>query len=610
MALISSVNAQVTKNAKKVSKTSNDIEIKPERKINNTQKAVELWGDTFGTPSDWVTGNAGNPLVNWQIGVVSNTGSYPTGDIESTSATDGYAMLDSDAIGGSTAEYSWIQNADSRAIDLQGNSDVVVQFENNYRRWDSQIYMVVGFGDGTGSSSVVWPTLSYGFDASTDVNVYEVFPTLTQNNDESDNPELVQIIISDAIAANASGTDADVYIRFVWTGTYGYSWFIDDVSVVIQPTDDIQLISSWVLGENNEGIEYGRVPLDQLDANLTIGSEVFNFGTADQTAVEVNADFTSFSSTLMSSSILSGASEVIENTESPSLVVGLYEGTYTATSAAETAGAEFFNNTYLRNFEVTNNIYSTDGIGVHPAANLTVGSIGTDSFTDGADELILANRYHIKNTSMISGIRIMLASGTVAGGELIGKVFDTTSFFANDMSYLYQTSEIAAITAADITNGYVDLWFSSVISLPADSYYFGIEMFSNANTADIRVLDDQTVAQPNDASMIYISGDQIYTNGTALGIRLLMGDQWGVGLDENTLTGVSIYPNPSEGIVNITNDNNTENSIVVYDLLGNSILSTSANAATSVDLSSNAAGIYMIVVSNENGSIVERVSIK
>jgi hypothetical protein len=39
-------------------------------------------------------------------------------------------------------------------------------------------------------------------------------------------------------------------------------------------------------------------------------------------------------------------------------------------------------------------------------------------------------------------------------------------------------------------------------------------------------------------------------------------------------------------------------------------LSTSANAATTVDLSSNAAGIYMIIVSNENGSIVERVSIK
>lgn len=404
----------------------------------------------------------------------------------------------------------------------------------------------------------------------------------------------------------------DVTIGFHYKGRDGASFDIDNIVVKDVPPNDIQLVSSWVLGENNEGIEYGRTPLDQLDANLTIGSEVINIGALDQTAIEVNANFVSFSSLLTSSSILAGNSVLLENLESPTLVVGLYEGTYTATSADETAGAEFFNNTGLRNFEVTNNIYSTDGIGVHPAANLTVGSIGTDSFgADSADEFIIANRYHIKNNAMISGMRVMLAAGTDVGAELIGVVMDTTTWFADDITPLLQTADIVAVTATDIANGYIDLWFSWVETLPANSYMFGVQLYSNANTANIMILDDQTVAQPSDASMIYTASDlTVYTNGEAVAIRLLMGDQWGLGLNENTLSGVSIYPNPSEGIVNITNDNNTENSIEVYDLLGNSILSTSANTATTVDLSSNASGIYMIVVSNENGSIVERVSIK
>jgi len=166
------------------------------------------------------------------------------------------------------------------------------------------------------------------------------------------------------------------------------------------------------------------------------------------------------------------------------------------------------------------------------------------------------------------------------------------------------------VTAADVTAGKAVILFDNVITLDANAYFFAAELFSNDNSNTISIIDDLTVEQPFYATMIYVPGEQSYSNGNACAIRLLMGDQWGVGLDENTLTGVSIYPNPSEGIVNITNDNNTENSIEVYDLLGNSILSTSANAATTVDLSSNAAGIYMIIVSNENGSIVERVSIK
>ena len=52
------------------------------------------------------------------------------------------------------------------------------------------------------------------------------------------------------------------------------------------------------------------------------------------------------------------------------------------------------------------------------------------------------------------------------------------------------------------------------------------------------------------------------------------------------------------------------NTIVVYDMVGSVVLSTEASAATTLDLSGNGTGIYVVEVSNNNGTMVERVVIK
>jgi len=83
-----------------------------------------------------------------------------------------------------------------------------------------------------------------------------------------------------------------------------------------------------------------------------------------------------------------------------------------------------------------------------------------------------------------------------------------------------------------------------------------------------------------------------------------------LGINDVSLDGISVYPNPSEGIVNISNDNNNDNIITVYDMLGKVVYSTTSNTKVSVDLSANGTGVYLVKVSNENGSVVERVVIK
>ena len=152
---------------------------------------------------------------------------------------------------------------------------------------------------------------------------------------------------------------------------------------------------------------------------------------------------------------------------------------------------------------------------------------------------------------------------------------------------------------------------TSPTTLGIGAYYAAGELYSDGNTTAVSIKDDETVAQPGMASAVYLpSGEPgTYSNGTALGIRLLTGDV-GAGINENTLTGVSIYPNPSTGLIKITNTNATANTIVIYDMVGKVVTTKEAKDSTTIDLTSKGTGIYLVEVSNENGSLVERVVIK
>ena len=600
-------NAQLKNQDGPVKRSRNAIsEIAPSH-ANNVQKSVPIWSNTFGNAADWVVGHDATACsLDWTIGTNSCAGSFPIDDIVSTTASDGWAMVDSDnyggASGGTEVEDSWITMANP--VDLTGFSNVVVEFETFYRNYSSEnTYIVVGVGDGAGN--VTWPDLDPATDISAMNNVFYANPNVG-NGDITNNPEVRQVNISPALVGLSAAQSADIYVRFHWTGTWGYAWFVDDVNILEQPLDDIQILSSWVVGVTNEGIEYGRTPIDNLDTDWTIGSSVFNFGVNDQTNVALTADFGAFSSNSASALIESDTTRTLENTETPTLPVGIYNGTYTAVSSGESSGAYFGNNVGLRSFEVTTNLYSLDGIDVHPAAELDLTSMGSNSFTGAEDGLILAAMYHFKVATEITSLQVMLATGTVEGAEIYGSIIDTTVLLNDGTTPLFITDP-AVVSAADITAGFVTLNFATAPTLNPGAYFAAVELLSNGGATDVRVLDDRTIDQPFYASMIYIPGDQTYSNGTGVAVRMNIGF---AGIDENSLEGVSVYPNPSEGLITVSNDNNTENTIAVYDMLGKVIYTTTTSSSASVDLSANGTGVYLVKVSNGNGSVVERVVIK
>lgn len=603
LAIAVGANAQQT-TGKKVYKHERGVSsvahaVKP---VANQEKATVLWGDTFdGThvwtainqngqtvPADWVTTSVDADMPN----------AAPSLFPFNSSTSNGYALINSDGSAGNTdGDGAIVAQYRSEMIDLTANAAVVLRFNHNYRWWHEDRGVRVS-GDG-GFTWTEYPITS---------DNGGVFPNGYPNNQNSLNPQSELLNIS----AVAGGQDS-VMLEFYYNDNdfWGWYWAVDDVEIIEQPADDIVLLSSYFSGSTNGGTEYGQTPLTQLDASYDIGAEVWNFGTSDAATVGLVADFTSFQGTGANSLIVSGDTALVEElAATPALAVGVYNGTYTVVSAGELPGsAEFADNVMSRNFEVTNDIYALDGLDNNPAATEVLANIGTGSFNGGEDGLVVGAYYQIKAAADISGIRVMLNANTVAGGDISASLKDTSTWYLNDMSSLV-SSALYTVTAADVSQGYADVVFDQVYNAAPNAYYACAELYSNGNTNDIIVIDDETVAQPNGASMIYIPGDQVYTNGTAIGVRMLMGDQWGAGVDENTLAGVSLFPNPSTGIVTISNNNNFAGEVAVYDMLGKVVATTTLNGVTTLDLTGNGTGVYIVKVSSDNGSFIERVVIK
>jgi hypothetical protein len=568
------------------------------------QKLNTIWESTFDNPAEWVLDHdAIDCSLDWTIGNDTCQGPFFIDTILSTSANDGWAMIDSDLYGSTTGgndiEDAWLTTA--APLDLTGTPNVIVEFETFYKRYNyERPYLVVGIGDGLGN--VLWPDLDPMTDISAMNNVFDIFPNWTDGT-FTDNPQKIRININSAL----TGAVNEIYLRLNWTGQWGYAWFVDDFKVLEQALDDILIQNSWITNENTNGIQYAITPIDQVEANWSIGADVYNFGVNDQTNVIFDADFTSFSIADTKSLIEYDSTFAMGETGSQTLTVGLYAGTFNVVSDNETAGLEFANNTVLRNFEISDSLYAIDGVGVHPITELKLSSIGTTTYDGSPDGITLGAMYHIKQTTLVSGVRVMLAAGSEEGAWVFGSVIDSTEFWEANPSPLAISVE-HYISATDLTNGYIDAYFATPLSLDPGVYYGATRLYSDDNTNNVYVVNDLTVDQPSYASGVNNKGIT-YSNGNAIGVRMLMNGGW-LAVNENNLENIKIYPNPSNGLVTIATDLNESYVVEVIDIVGNIVYSSANSGSTTIDLTSVGSGMYIVTMSNEKSTISKRVVIQ
>lgn len=81
------------------------------------------------------------------------------------------------------------------------------------------------------------------------------------------------------------------------------------------------------------------------------------------------------------------------------------------------------------------------------------------------------------------------------------------------------------------------------------------------------------------------------------------------GVDENTVKNVSVYPNPSSGIITVKAEQMEK--IEVINAVGQTILSKNVdNDEIYLDLTSFGSGVYFVNIMTLNGNIVRKINVK
>ena len=587
-----------------------------------------IWSDDFSSPANWVIDHDQNACsLDWQIGQNSCTGSYPSADIVSTTAANGWAMVDSDAYGGATGgtevEDSWLTMANP--VDLNGYTDVNIEFETNYRSYNSEVcYVVVGVADANGI--VEWPELDPTSSANASgligQSVFMPFPGLASGGFQSTNPQLVSVNISPALVGLTSTELENIYIRFHWTGTWGYAWFVDDVAIIETPEHELRFSSEtfggWWIGYNDPasalgvfgaGTDYTFYPMLQATTQpLRIEGVVSSTGiqTQENTTMNVEIDengtITSLSSTPMSSP--SGSSDTV-STSSPFTPanMGLHNISWWASS-------DSFPTTPVttKSMIVTDTIYGIDYDWDSDGANAS----GYAYLSRTLCGQVLANVFDIFTDVSMTSISFHVSENSIPGASVSVELYEEDA--ASD-PILLDGSDSYKLQSSDIGN-WVTLPLSSPLS--AGTSYLAAVRGEVHPTDTVGI---STSGNDNTVSYIQDNGCDIGTGGfgdwyggSGYLIRMNFGPAaWVLGTAINDVENsqFNVYPNPTNGLFTIELDGNSKYVVSVKNVLGQTVFTTTTNGMnTNIDLSSFDKGIYTVELKDENAIYTEKVIVE
>lgn len=194
-----------------------------------------IWSSDFSDKSEWIIDNDADNFQNWKITNNSPLGYYGTsmGKIKSTTQSNNFALFDSEFMGDGTHDQKG-NITNSQPFSCVGYSRVILEFQSYYFNWFTRVSVKITVNGG---------------DTWHEIEVHEDLI----NRFLGDNPEFIRLDITDV----ASGEE-NVQIRFYFDGLEydrGIAWMVDDV-VVFEPNgleaDLLSVDNYWLMGTEEE----------------------------------------------------------------------------------------------------------------------------------------------------------------------------------------------------------------------------------------------------------------------------------------------------------------------------------------------------------------------
>ena len=387
LALVTGLNAQKLQNTQPAPKHSNFGHTGAW--YNGTQQKVDLYSNDCSDINEWTITDLlpGGAVWYWEDDAAAVPNNGPAA---MTTVANGYLHINSDAEGDGANQNSSIEL--NTPIDLTGELNVTLEFEQNYRTYlDTRTVEVSGDGGTTWSQFVVTDGSETG-----GTNVANTF--------------------SVDISAVAGG-QSDVRIRFVYVASWGWHWAIDDILVKTTEPYDLRADGYvWgVVGSWGARLPYYNTPNAQIQPIefCGIASNIGLNDVADATyGVDINGG--TFVDASAPTALVAGTFDTIcsANTFTPAA-----NGTFVAVHGIATPGNPDTDMTNNANedltFDVVDHIYARDYVAAGDQG-------GTFNQGEGFES---GNIYDIFADADLQSVQVVVDANAVVGALMYAKLY-------------------------------------------------------------------------------------------------------------------------------------------------------------------------------------------
>ncbi|MBN2777234.1 MAG: hypothetical protein JXR36_06315, partial [Bacteroidales bacterium] len=525
-----------------------------------------IWSNDFSNASDWVMDHATDTEdKDWVICTVETAPAgwiTPYGmneDFVSPTVDNGFALYNSDygSSSGPPTQDAWIQIANP--VDLSSVDAPRFIFSTYYKRWDDLVYFEYSTN-------------------GTDWTAIELFPEIVHGG--ATTPDFINLLNVPEL-----GNVATAYFRFRNVGDWDYGWYIDDISIVDAPNYDLKLMSTatnffGIIDYHEAGQEqyyhysshFGMIPdecLVQPTSYILFNAVVLNNGMQEATpSVDVTItdpasnEVYSFTYThdvplnsgeLDTLDIAWGDDEFYVMSQED-FMLGNFDITFEAYIDGQTDGAPD-NNSYATFFEATDYSYARDGGSLD-------GVCGPGIWLDGGlDGDMFGVDYTFFESTTIDSVQAYIVSNSTAGTAVICHALQ----FDSESSTWVSLAQSSLIT---IEEGDLGTWKTFTFSDPAAIALGGeetsidikiaLEFYYNGEENVLWIGEDNTIPSSVWGTSWKFAGDEGWTVITNYYNSVPMIRAYIIPTLDNVASNfaqndINMYPNPSTGIVTISN---------------------------------------------------------
>lgn len=225
----------------------------------------------------------------------------------------------------------------------------------------------------------------------------------------------------------------------------------------------------------------------------------------------------------------------------------------------------------------------------------------TVTVNTGSSYLFVVKFADVNNDGQMDVVKVDNTTGDVIWYEKI-KNGASTPHTISDASTIARPGAIA-ITDID-GDSYNDVVLTD--SGTANDAIIWFKGASNANPSTTYQLIVNNNYQMFDLTVADFDGDNdadIATVGRSSStVDWIENDLPALSINENTISDLTIYPNPTNNILNFKRSNSEPLDVTIYDVLGKEILSHTISSNNHIDVSALANGLYTIKINNSNES--------